>query len=293
MLACSSRPAGPGATREPEAAEAATAGAVPATATDWYTVHEDQVLAVRVERRLYQQAGSPHFLVRVRVDNRSARRLGVDLRDYWSVIYPNQWGALREDHRSIIDEMRATPEPLDAALCADLRRAFASGDLTAVPPTGSVEYYREFNASGRAEVDQQATEQYLFVSLAGQTLYTDGTRCDHLEAAGPGDSDLVIATPVPWGEVPANAQVVDQARSHSVTRSAAGQALVDLARKSAGLVPGDDQQCAASPDHPHFWSYRPAQAVDEVVAQLESLCIAIGPHRSMNIARWCCPPALP
>lgn len=292
MAACSSPPSAP-ATREPEAAEAGPAAVAPTTAGDWYTVHEDEMLAVRVERRLYEQAGNPHFLIRVRVDNHSAHTLGVDLRDYWAVVYPNQWGPLREDHRSVIDEARALPELLDAARCADMRTAFASGDLTAVPPAGSVEYYREFNASGRADVDRQATERYLFVSMAGQVLYSDGTRCDHLVAAEPGGSDLVMTTPVPWGEVPADARVIGEARSHEVARSAAGQAMVDLARKSAGLAPGDDHQCAATPDHPHFWSYHPAQAVNDVVDQLKALCIAIGPHRGMNIARWCCPPALP
>ncbi len=291
VAACSSPPAGPSATREPDSAEAGAAHA--AAADDWYTVGENQQLAVRVERRLYQQAGNPHFLVRVRVDNHSAHRLGVDLRDYWAVVYPNQWGPLREDHRSVIDEMRARPKLLDAARCADLRQAFGSGDLAAVPAAGSIEYYREFNASGKADVNAQATDRYLFVSLAGQALYTDGTRCSQLAAGDPGGSDLVMTTPVPWGQVPASALVVDEAQSHEIARSVAGQAMVNLAGKSAGLTPGDDRQCTATPDHPHFWSYRPAQAVNEVVTKLKSLCIAIGPHRGMNIARWCCPPALP
>ncbi len=290
--ACSSRSPAPPAVEEP-AGEAAPAEEAPAVGGDWYPVAEDEQVAVRVERRLYQQAGHSHFLVRVRVDSRSDRPLGVDLRDYWAVIYPNQWGALREDHRSVIDEMRAYPKLLDAARCADLRRAFAAGDLTALPPGGAIEYYREFNASGRADVDAQATDPYLFVSLAGQTLVTDGAACDDLPAGEPGGSDLIIAAPVPWGEVPAGSRVIDESRSHPVARSAAGQAMIDLAQRSAGLKPGDDRECAATPDHPHFWSYRPQQAVAEVVDELEALCIAIGPHRGMNIARWCCPPALP
>jgi len=256
-------------------------------------VTEGEGVSVRVERRLYQQAGNPHFLVRVRIDNHSDHALGVDLRDYWAVVYPNQWGALREDHRSVIDEMRAYPKLLDAARRADLRQAHAAGNLTTVNAAGSVEYYREFNASGRADVDQQATERFLFVSLAGQTLLTDGARCFDQPAGSPGSSDLVIAAPVPWGKVPSDAVVVDEAQRHTVARSAAGQAMIDLAQKNAGLSPGDDQECAGTPDHPHFWSYRPQQSVKEVVDQLRSMCIAIGPHRGMNIARWCCLPALP
>jgi len=284
LAACSSGATGPAPGEPPPARPAAPT---------WYTVAEDDLAAVRIERRLYEQAGNPHFLIRVEVVNRGHHPLGVDLRDYWVVAYPNQWGPLPEDHRSVVDEMRANPEVLDAARRDDLRRAFAAGDLTVVPPEGAVEYYREFNASGRADVDKQAVDRFLFVSIAGQILVSDGTRAADLVAGSPGSSDLVIATPVPWGKVPAGALVIDEARRHKIARSAAGQAMVDLAQKSAGLAPGDDRQCAATPDHPHFWSYRPQQIVPDVVEKLKALCIPIGPHLAMNIARWCCPSALP
>ena len=284
LAACSSGATGP-APGEPTPVKPA--------APTWYTVAEDGLAAVRVERQLYERAGDPHFLIRVQVVNRGHQPLGVDLRDYWVVASPNQWGPLPHDHREVVDETRAIPEVLDAARRDDLRRAFAAGALTIVPPEGAAEYYREFNASGRADVDKQAVDPFLFVSIAGQIMVSDGTRAADLEPGSPGSSDLVLAAPVPWGQVPAVAVVIDESRKHAVARSAAGQAIVDLAKTSAGLTPGDDRQCAATPDHPHFWSYTPQQAVPAVVDQLKALCIAIGPHTAMNIARWCCPPALP
>ena len=47
----------------------------------WAEFVRSELLEVRVERRLYQQSGNPHFLIRVRLTNRTDSALGVDLRD--------------------------------------------------------------------------------------------------------------------------------------------------------------------------------------------------------------------
>ncbi|MBN1774191.1 MAG: hypothetical protein JXB32_23230, partial [Deltaproteobacteria bacterium] len=220
---------------------------------------------------------------------------------YWTVVYPNQWGAQATESRQVIDEGRMPARVMDAARCADLRRAFADGALAAVPAGGAAEYYREFNASGRADVEAQATEAYLFVSLAGQTLVTDGDDCENQTldwgaAGSAGSSELVLAAPVAWGTVPDGAAVVGHDREHAVPRSAAGEEVAQLAERTAGrpraLLPGDDAECADLPEYPHFWTYGGEGDADpEVVSRLQELCEAIGPHRGMNIERWCCPPS--
>lgn len=214
--ACSSRsPAG--ATRTKRLAVSPAVGRRPtatrskrAPASAWHPLVQRHGVSVQVERRLYERGGSKHFFVHVRIQNRRHVRIGVDLRDYWSVVYPNQWGALRSPHRTVIDERRARPKPLDAAGCAARKRAFSAGSaLSFVRPGGAVDYFREFNASGRADVNRQATLGFLFVSLAGQIDWTDGLRCETLPVGGPGDSDLILTTPIPWGQVPQAAHTVD------------------------------------------------------------------------------------
>jgi hypothetical protein len=198
-------------------------------------------LAVDVERRLYERPGDEHFLIRVRVRSVGERPLGLELRDYRTVVYPNQWGAQRGPRREVIDEGRMPARPLDDARCADLRHGFEAGELAALPPGGSVEYYREFNASDRADVDAQATEAYLFVSLAGQTLVTDGERCENLtldwepDGDGEGDgTDLILTAPIRWGSVPAGAIVVGSEREHEVP----GTGAVGGGSRDASRVPG-------------------------------------------------------
>jgi hypothetical protein len=192
---------------------------------------------------------------------------------------------------------------MDAARCSDLRRGFAENALAPVPSGGSIEYYREFNASGRADVDAQAVEPFLFVSLAGQTLVTDGESCENLTldwgpSGASSNTDLLLSAPVSWGTVPDGATVVDEGREHAVLRTEAGQELAQLAERTAGrdrpLLPGDDAECANLPEYPQYWTYGGSGDADpEVVARLGALCSPIGPHRAMNIERWCCPPAVP
>jgi hypothetical protein len=301
-LACSGPRSGP-RTGTGEGTAGTDADAVGATPADgqWHEAARGTLAAVQVERRLYERAGDEHFLVRVRVDNLADRPLGLELRDYWTVVYPNQWGALATEQRLTIDESRMPARVMDAARCHDLRRGFAAGELTAIPAGGAAEYYREFNASGRADVDAQAVERFVYASLAGQTLVTDGEDCENLPldwgpSGATANTDLRLAAPVAWAAVPEGAEVVDSGRTHAVPRSPAGEELATLAERSAGraraLLPGDDAECANLAEYPHYWTYGGSGDPDaELVARLGELCSPIGPHRGMNIERWCCPPA--
>lgn len=208
---------------EPGTVSTVADGSGSAADVGWQTMVVGEGVGVEVERRLFERPGDDHFLIRVRVRNQGDRVLGMDLRDYWTVVYPNQWGAQSGSRREVIDEGRMPAKVLDEGRCADLRRAFGAGELALLPVGGAVEYYREFNASGRAEVEVQAVEPYLFVSLAGQVLVTDGDRCGSvtLDWAPEGEresweTDLVLAAPIGWGVVPADGLVVGSERRHEV-----------------------------------------------------------------------------
>jgi hypothetical protein len=99
----------------------------------------------------------------------------VDLRDYWNVIYPNQWGPVNTDHRQVIDEGRVDYPPLKESAEEKLLADFRAGTLTTIPAGTAVDYYREFNASGRADVEKQLKGfKYLIISLNGKQLLTEG-----------------------------------------------------------------------------------------------------------------------
>jgi len=170
----------------------------------WAEFGRFDLLDVQIERRHYERTGHPHFFIRVRLLNPTETTVGVDLRDEWRVLYPNQWGGLEQPERMIIDERIAVPKALTPELAAHLRAAFRSGRLATIPAGASIEYFREFNASGRAAVDATNTP-YLFVSIKGQLFATGGARVENVV---PDADSLYLRVPVAWGAVPDGARVV-------------------------------------------------------------------------------------
>ena len=177
----------------------------------WQIVREGKLVRLECERALYERAGSVHFFVRLRVTNLGASTLGLDLRDYWLVPRPNQWGGLRTSERRVINEKRVEAKPLDEERRRHLLAAFAEGLLESVSAKGRIDLFIEFNASARSDVDA-VDLPYLYVSLDGQLFVTDGKAFDNLTLEWGTDDDfrssLMMSTPVSWGTVPPDAVVV-------------------------------------------------------------------------------------
>ncbi|KPJ73160.1 MAG: hypothetical protein AMS14_06710, partial [Planctomycetes bacterium DG_20] len=179
---------------------------LPQGPAEWQSVATGKLAAVSVERALYEKAGTTHFFVRVRITNLTDRSIGVDLRSKDSVIYPNQWGMLPTNARGEINERRIKPRTVDEALRARMLAAFRGKELTAVTPRGQTEYFREFNASGRKDIDkQQDGWKYLFVSTDGQLFVTDGQSVENVNCSwgdgGPEKTDLILRLPIAWKKV--------------------------------------------------------------------------------------------
>jgi hypothetical protein len=167
---------------------------------------------VAVERALYERPGAPHFYVHVLVSNVSGRPVGVDLRTLHEVFYPNQWSPSNELHRTVIDERRIPVPPLDAAAEARLLADHRAGLLAVAAPGATLDYYVEFNASGRADVEKQQTGyRYVLVVMDGRLRVTDGSASLQL---GPpeadADRDCAVEAPVAWRTVPAGPVVVGE-----------------------------------------------------------------------------------
>ncbi len=79
------------------------------------------------------------------------------------VLYPNQWGGSDLDYRTVINERAMVPKKLDTQLRARLIEAFKSKRLTVLLPGKSIDYYSNFNASGRKDI--QATKNQFTLAL--------------------------------------------------------------------------------------------------------------------------------
>jgi hypothetical protein len=211
--ACTAPSATPPSTNRPAATVARVPERSPIMKGDlaWKPIAKGRLAEVLVEPALYEQRGSSRFFVRVRVVNKSAGDIGVDLRRYFDVLYPNQWGASTEPRRGDVNELRIAPKPLEAAERAALAADLGAGRLTRVPRGGSIDYWRDFNFDGsRATVEPQtAGYPYAIVSMDGLLDVTDGKDAERL--ATPEEDTghtVVIDVPVRWRQVPPGALVL-------------------------------------------------------------------------------------
>jgi len=154
-------------------------------------------LSLRAARELYTLPAHPDRCgVLLTLINETQRAIGVDLRTYWTAIYPSQWTLTRGPQRDLVDE---TVLPLAILTLADtqaLHRAFRAGELTPLAPLAAVRVFTLFN--GRCpEVSSIADQHYLILPLVGALRSTDGRRVAELrltEAPAP-SRDIVLPLP--------------------------------------------------------------------------------------------------
>jgi hypothetical protein len=181
----------------------------PDRAERWTRVARSAMAEAFVEKVLYERPGAPHFYVHVRIVNRTAGDLGAAL-GYWESLYPNQWGASATEHRQVIDEGRMTPPPLDAALRAKIVAEHRRGALPRAAAHAAVDYYRDFNASSRADVEAQSRGQrFVILAMDGRVDVTDGTSVERVTPPPDDDTarEVTLDVPVAWSTIPDGALV--------------------------------------------------------------------------------------
>jgi len=144
------------------------------------------------------------------VTNNTTTDVSVDLRKYHEVFYPNQWGASETEHRTLIDERRLMLAPLDTASAAALVADHRAGLLTRIAAGGTLDYYRDFDASGRADIDAQSrSSRFVIVTIDGQLKVSGGMAAERVTP--PSDDaprEVTLHTPVTWKSIPAGALVI-------------------------------------------------------------------------------------
>jgi RNA polymerase sigma factor (sigma-70 family) len=162
---------------------------------DWQPYAKNRLIAVDIERCLYEVKGEKRFLMAVRLTNQTEVDVGVDVRGRHGFIYPNQWGVHDTNVREIVDERRIKHALPDKD---KVRGDFQAGLLTRIPAGKSVVAFTEFNASGRADVDR-SKGKFFIVSMNGLVTATDGKAVETI----PCEAEVVLPFPVRWKTRPA------------------------------------------------------------------------------------------
>ena len=182
--------------------------------SDWFTISapSSSLVEVMVERALFERSDQAHFFLHFWVRNLRDKPVSVDLRDKWRLLHPNQWGFSETSYRQTIDESRMSKALFDDKARQDLMAALQREELQPLAPGGALEFFVEFNASSRRDLEAQAAAYpFLIVSLDGELLATDGRHVEWhslLENFDTKNTDLVLPAPVLWRTLPADARLI-------------------------------------------------------------------------------------
>src|SRR5215469_2029097 len=181
----------------------------------WPLVFEGRLARVEVERALYERRTDEDCFMAVRVTNVTNRRVGVDLRRFWKVIYPNSQGFSKMPAPELIDEERLIQEPMSATEKKKLMKDYSGKGLAAIGPHGSITYFRGFTFGHnlRKEIDS-ASYEYLIIGLDGALQMTDGLTTEEVifpmnDRGAEGARWVAIPLPAIWQTVPNNSLVVE------------------------------------------------------------------------------------
>lgn len=162
-----------------------------------------KLVDITIDKILYQSSSYGSFLSKITIKNNTSEELGVDLNNYWKVIYPNQYGIYPSPERNVIDEERIIPDTLTNKKKESLKKDFASNKLKKIPANGKIEYYRDFN-DGKKEKLMTKKGEFLIISFDGQLFITNGRdKFEHVCSNEKNNlkTDLIIEYPVVWENI--------------------------------------------------------------------------------------------
>ncbi len=169
--------------------------------------YKGKLVTIHILEALYEKNTSDHFFARFTIKNTAKNAIGVDLSDYWTVIFPNQWGVYQTNYRPVINERHIIPKEVDA-IKSEIIQDYKNKKLLMIQPQDEVVYYREFNASGREDIKIKKGE-YFILSFDGQLFITDGNSVEGVYCDGRVEiKDLVLNFPINWKKILADGIVI-------------------------------------------------------------------------------------
>ena len=176
-----------------------------------HVFYSGKMIDITIDSVLYETPKSKNFFVKFFIRNKTLKTVGVDLSDYWKLIYPNQWGVYDTTYRMVIDEIQIIPDTLDSKKKDKMKKFFRAGEMNNILTGKTITYYREFNAGGKKDITIKQG-QYLIISLDGVLHMTDGENFESVFCNGKSDvnRELVIKYPLKWAQIPENSLVFQE-----------------------------------------------------------------------------------
>ena len=183
-------------------------------AEDWKEVFHDTAARIEVEKTVYEKSNAAGFFIHVRITNRTARRLGIDLSDRRTVVTLNAVGFSRVASRTTVNEIRVIGWTLNGTEQEALRQAFNAGKLHYFESGESVDYFIAFNDGGKFD-PHDVKDNLLLLIVDGTIFPTDGQQVyrvslDKLSV----EREVPLPTPLQWKTIPDKATVLEWKRTN-------------------------------------------------------------------------------
>ncbi len=150
---------------------------------------------------LYESAGRTDvFFTRFQVRNESGSDIGVDLGGGDTRIRPIQYSGIDAPEMSVINIISPTAPVVSDSLAEAEASAWAGGALFTIGPGDPIEYYGEFDGSGREEIDALGC-RWLMIAYGGWITVTDGSATEVVAPEG-GFVYIPARFPVTWAGMP-------------------------------------------------------------------------------------------
>jgi hypothetical protein len=171
-----------------------------------HSLFKGKLIEISVEKAIFHSVTNNNFLIKFTIKNVSNKVIGIDLTNYWKVIYPNSWGLHKKPYRMLIDERRIKPEKINKS---ELIKKFNENSLTMIKPNKSIEYFRDWNGSGE-KIELKDNKTYLIISIDGQLLSTDGKIIENATLADSNEAkrDVVFSYPLKNKNIPSKSLIV-------------------------------------------------------------------------------------
>lgn len=170
-------------------------------------IHQGQLVNVYLDKAIYHSPEKENFLLKFIIENKSDSYVGVDLTDYWQVIYPNQWGIYNKPYREVINEERMSPDMTINE--ADITNRYKNKALTFIKPNDKMAYYRDWNGSGQ-QVNLTDENSFFIITIDGLLLITDGQSVEQITIGDEEDKRaIVFKYPIIDRSIPDGALIID------------------------------------------------------------------------------------
>jgi hypothetical protein len=157
-------------------------------------IYKGTFVEVYVEKAIYHSLKYENFLMKFSIKNTSNNIIGIDLSNYWKVIYPNQWSISTKPYREVIDERQLIPDKIIDK--TELLNNYKNNKLIYIKPNETLDYYRDWNGSGE-KIELKNEDEYLIISVDGQLLLTDGKDLEHITLIDAKETERVIVLSFP------------------------------------------------------------------------------------------------